>query len=160
MTSNDITRGQWIEIGKVSRSINMSLFWSPMLMSYHTLYVMLQKINTKCTLIKLLIHDIQVKYFTITLIMPVTQLVSNHCPKHCWFIIEYRWYPAKRALSAMRISCQKGPICHAYAWQIGPFWQDALAIRTHQMIYIGISSIIPILQLKYVHWLNGPWEMW
>ena len=22
------------------------------------------------------------------------------------------------------VSCQKGPIRHAYAWQIGPFWQD------------------------------------
>ena len=31
----------------------------------------------------------------------------------------YRWYPAKRALSAMRTR-------HAYAWQIGPFWQDTL----------------------------------
>ena len=25
-----------------------------------------------------------------------------------------------------RVSCQKGPTCHAYAWQIGPFWQDTL----------------------------------
>ena len=25
-----------------------------------------------------------------------------------------------------RISCQKGPTRHAYAWQIGPFWQDTL----------------------------------
>ena len=23
------------------------------------------------------------------------------------------------------VSCQKGPTCHAYARQIGPFWQDA-----------------------------------
>ena len=23
-----------------------------------------------------------------------------------------------------RVSCQKGPICHAYAWRVGPFWQD------------------------------------
>ena len=22
------------------------------------------------------------------------------------------------------VSCQEGPTCHAYAWQIGPFWQD------------------------------------
>ena len=27
-----------------------------------------------------------------------------------------------------RVSCQKGPTRHAYAWQIGPFWQDALDI--------------------------------
>ena len=25
-----------------------------------------------------------------------------------------------------RVSCQKGPTHHAYAWQIGPFWQDTL----------------------------------
>ena len=24
------------------------------------------------------------------------------------------------------VSCQKGPIRHAYTWQIGPFWQDIL----------------------------------
>ena len=24
------------------------------------------------------------------------------------------------------VSCQKGPTCHAYTWQIGPFWQDTL----------------------------------
>ena len=27
------------------------------------------------------------------------------------------------------VSCQKGPTRHAYAWQIGPFWQDTLEIR-------------------------------
>ena len=26
------------------------------------------------------------------------------------------------------VSCQKGPNRHAYAWQIGPFWQDTLDI--------------------------------
>ena len=33
-----------------------------------------------------------------------------------------------------RVSCQKGPTRHAYAWQIGPFWQDTLdmiSIETH-----------------------------
>ena len=27
------------------------------------------------------------------------------------------------------VSCQKGPTSHAYAWQLGPFWQDTLEIR-------------------------------
>ena len=27
-----------------------------------------------------------------------------------------------------RVSCQKGPTRHAYAWQIGPFWQDTLEL--------------------------------
>ena len=26
------------------------------------------------------------------------------------------------------VSCQKGPNRHAYAWQIGPFWQDTLVL--------------------------------
>ena len=26
------------------------------------------------------------------------------------------------------VSCQKGPIRHAYAWQLGPFWQDTLEL--------------------------------
>ena len=26
------------------------------------------------------------------------------------------------------VSCQKVPTRHAYAWQIGPFWQDTLDI--------------------------------
>ena len=29
------------------------------------------------------------------------------------------------------VSCQKGPTRHAYAWQIGPFWQDTLDISFH-----------------------------
>ena len=29
------------------------------------------------------------------------------------------------------VSCQKGPTCHAYAWQVGPFWQDTLDIHTN-----------------------------
>ena len=29
-----------------------------------------------------------------------------------------------------RVSCKKGPTRHAYAWQIGHFWQDTLDIAT------------------------------
>ena len=32
-------------------------------------------------------------------------------------------------LHKSRVSCQKGPTRHAYAWQIGPFWQDTLDIQ-------------------------------
>ena len=42
-----------------------------------------------------------------------------------------------------RVSCQKGPTRHAYAWQIGPFWQDTLDIYpvlyTHSSIGGNIS---------------------
>ena len=40
----------------------------------------------------------------------------------------------KRNISYLtsRVSCQKGPTRHAYAWQIGPFWQDTLDIKQHR----------------------------
>ena len=34
---------------------------------------------------------------------------------------------------------QKGPTHHAYAWQIGPFWQDTLDMCTRDMnLYIKL----------------------
>ena len=33
-------------------------------------------------------------------------------------VLEFNWW------CIWRVSCQKGPTCHADAWQIGPFWQD------------------------------------
>ena len=32
------------------------------------------------------------------------------------------------AIHMLRVSCQKGPTRHAYAWQIGPFSQDTLDV--------------------------------
>ena len=41
-----------------------------------------------------------------------------------------------------RVSCQKGPTCHAYEWQLGPFWQDTLKILfTHEVIKIIFSQV-------------------
>ena len=34
----------------------------------------------------------------------------------CIFTYEY--------IYITRVSCQKGPTCHADAWQIGPFWEE------------------------------------
>ena len=34
-----------------------------------------------------------------------------------------------------RVSCQKGPTRHAYAWQIGPFWQDTLEMSFYQKFH-------------------------
>ena len=41
---------------------------------------------------------------------------------HVFFIKTYHGY--YRTICISRVSCQKGPTRHAYAWQIGPFWQD------------------------------------
>ena len=35
----------------------------------------------------------------------------------------HKWYEMTHI---SRVYCQKGPIRHAYAFQIGPFWQDTL----------------------------------
>ena len=32
--------------------------------------------------------------------------------------------------SNSRVSCQKGPICHASAWRVGPFWQVPFELHT------------------------------
>ena len=42
------------------------------------------------------------------------QLSFHFCSGHC------------NMKDILRVSCQKGPTRHAYAWQIGPFWQDTL----------------------------------
>ena len=34
-----------------------------------------------------------------------------------------------RVNTISRVSCQKGPTRHAYAWQVGPFWQDTIDMR-------------------------------
>ena len=36
----------------------------------------------------------------------------------------------KQSNSELKNTCQKGPTRHAYAWQIGPFWQDTLVVWT------------------------------
>ena len=42
---------------------------------------------------------------------------SGDVQSHCYFIL--------------MVSCQKGPTRHAYAWRIGPFWQDTLDMCLH-----------------------------
>ena len=43
------------------------------------------------------------------------------------------------------VSCQKGPTHHAYAWQIGPFWQDTLelfdVLRIQHMGITGLTNM-------------------
>ena len=34
-------------------------------------------------------------------------------------------------INTSMVSYQKGPTRHAYAWQIGPFWQDTLDCHVH-----------------------------
>ena len=42
-----------------------------------------------------------------------------------------------------KVCCQKGPTHHAYAWQIGPFWQDTLDIKEwlHPIIFCEMQLL-------------------
>ena len=54
-----------------------------------------------------------------------------------------------------RVSSQKGPTCHAYAWQIGPFWQDTLEV-TRGNIRWKVSNL-NVLKLLLVECGMLPW---
>ena len=36
-------------------------------------------------------------------------------------------------IGILRVSCQKGPSRHAYAWQIGPIWQETLDLLVYEV---------------------------
>ena len=40
-----------------------------------------------------------------------------------------------------RVSCQKGPICHASAWRVGPFWQEDLIWLTGSAFSVYIHGV-------------------
>ena len=42
------------------------------------------------------------------------------------------------------VSYQKGPTCHAYAWKIGPFWQDTIDIAF--FLLYAVDSIAVLLE--------------
>ena len=48
-------------------------------------------------------------------------------------------------IQTARISCQKGPICHAQAWRVGPFWQDTIDIYLCIMIQIFHNVTLPMV---------------
>ena len=65
------------------------------------------------------------------------------------------------AFHRSRVSCQKGPTRHAYAWQIGPFWQDTLEVwgqPARCTLRIAASTIVeiklsqPLLTLECTWW--------
>ena len=67
---------------------------------------------------------------------------------------QLKYYDAMRCLSQghnelikqhnkSMVSCQKGPTHHAYAWQIGPFWQDTLEMKVTVLYQEMSYNIMP-----------------
>ena len=48
-----------------------------------------------------------------------------------------------------RVSCQKGSTRHAYAWQIGPFWQETLDVSRGIQRFENFYVNAVILDLFY-----------
>ena len=74
------------------------------------------------------------KLFIICKICVILQAESDICVwmtllAKLWNIIHNQSSFNWRSLISM-VSCQKGHTRHAYAWQIGPFWQDTLAMSS------------------------------
>ena len=55
-----------------------------------------------------------------------------------WFTSDWDWgiMHSSHCENPM-VSCQKSPTCHAYAWQIGPFWQDTLDYPAWAICFMG-----------------------
>ena len=59
-----------------------------------------------------------------------------------------------RRLYISMVSCPKGPTRHAYAWQIGPFWQDTLDMKCmRQLMANGPchgKELLTMLSLQHI----------
>ena len=71
-------------------------------------------------------------------------------------IVDSSWALWPSHLHRLRVSCQKGPTRHAYAWQIGPFWQDILEHILHS------DGELTFNQFSHQHWvsINNLWRLW
>ena len=54
----------------------------------------------------------------------------------------------------LRVSCQKGPTRHAYAWQIGPFWQDTLEMKLQKTI-LAQRLCVSLALFTFCWWRNS-----
>ena len=80
-----------------------------------------------------------------TAILSLLQCVDIHALDTCC------WH--QKASYNSRVSCQKGPTHHAYAWQIRPFWQDTLKIM--DPIKHGLHCSCRIISKLYNKECNG-----
>ena len=104
--------------------------------------------------------------FCLNYLIPASQFTSSY---QRYLRYRYNRVPLKRgavkhdnaSITAMtkaehksRVSCQKGSTHHAYAWQIGPFWQDTLEIKacTHKRHPIYHSHGRAMGHILWIFW--------
>ena len=86
----------------------------------------------------------KIKYANVSPIYHFTQFVDGILPKGP--------YPLclRMADRTLLVSCQKGPTRYAYAWQIGPFWQDTLVVcivKSH-LLHCDVIELCAGLTMK------------
>ena len=55
------------------------------------------------------------------------------------------WSSRQQDNNMSMVSCQKGPTRHAYAWPIGPFWQDTLELSNWKERPWGLFHYIDVI---------------
>ena len=79
-------------------------------------------------------YILHIQTYTLQTAMRYTTYTSKHLAGSYEIYYIYRHTPYRQLWDCiLMVSCQKGPTRHAYACQIGPFWQDTLDIQTHTL---------------------------
>ena len=94
--------------------------------------------------------------FSHGILVTIDQSLKWNCALPCsvltWRTVDFahirHWYCGNDKITPLpvnqpwksRVSCQNGPTSHAYAWQIGPFWQDTLKIWAAYKNLLGINN--------------------
>ena len=60
------------------------------------------------------------------------------------------WANSTSVFINSRVSSQKGPTRHTYAWQIGPFWQDILELSCYMKQYAENLNVKPNIVLDKI----------
>ena len=75
-------------------------------------------------------------------ILLMQRLVSSAVTVVMWSELSHKdqllWLSLNLPAQISMVSCQKGPTRRAYAWQIGPFWQDTIDICWY-IWYSGVN---------------------
>ena len=146
----NVIRNLWWDCVTISGSNWKYLIHKSLNQMFADVYIFLKE--TFCVLIQLSL------YFPIC----QTSAGSGNAP-HRWLAFANQ---GPLPLRIWRVSCQKGPICHASAWRVGPFWKDTIDICLTRALWVILwtfaSDLIILLQLNLgiIDLAGGVWRKW